>query len=171
MKLSQRRVKLDNDRYCFSAGDLRCNEQLELTVLHTVEWMCNCILIYTIIKDPSCITKISRCGWGSTIELQENSLKSSLTGTMKHCIRKQGESPTSGECSSRKVQYQEDCGGWVTAHNLQRVAANCSWDEVHAGKEIEVLQVARWERSTFELPLSSSEVQHGANRARFYWQL
>jgi len=25
-------------RYCFSAGDLRCNEQLELTVLHTV-WM------------------------------------------------------------------------------------------------------------------------------------
>jgi len=30
----------DNERhrYCFSAGDLRCNEQLELTVLHTV-WM------------------------------------------------------------------------------------------------------------------------------------
>ena len=25
-------------RYCFSAGDLRCNEQLELTVVHTV-WM------------------------------------------------------------------------------------------------------------------------------------
>ena len=25
-------------RYCFSAGDLRCNEQLELTVTHTV-WM------------------------------------------------------------------------------------------------------------------------------------
>ena len=25
-------------RYCFSAGDLRCNEQLELTVMHTV-WM------------------------------------------------------------------------------------------------------------------------------------
>ena len=62
MKFNGKRVKLDNDRYCFSAGDLRCNEQLELTVLHTVEWMCNCILIYTIIKDPSCITKISRCG-------------------------------------------------------------------------------------------------------------
>ena len=57
MKLS-RRVKLDNDRYCFSAGDLRCNEQLELTVLHTVEWTCNCTLLYTIFKDPSCITKI-----------------------------------------------------------------------------------------------------------------
>jgi hypothetical protein len=25
-------------RYCFSAGDLRCNEQLELTLMHTL-WM------------------------------------------------------------------------------------------------------------------------------------
>ena len=58
MKLSRRRVKLANDRYCFSAGDLRCNEQLELTVLHTVEWMCNCILLHTIFKDPSCNNNI-----------------------------------------------------------------------------------------------------------------
>ena len=95
--------------------------------------------------------------------MQENSLKSSLTGTMKHCIRKQGEYSNSGECSSRKVQYQEDCGGRVTAHNLQRVAANCSWDEVHAGKEIEVLQVERRELITFDFPLSFAEIQHGAN--------
>ena len=95
--------------------------------------------------------------------MQENSLKFSLTGTMKHCIRKQGESSISGECSSRKVLYQEDCGGRVTAHNVQRVAANCSWDEVHAGKEIEVLQVERWERLTFDFPLYSAEIQHGAN--------
>ena len=82
---------------------------------------------------------------------------------MKHCIRKRGESSTSGEGSSRKVQYQEDCGGRVTAHNLQRVAANCSWDEVHAGKEIEVLEVERGEQLTFNFPLSSAEIQHGAN--------
>ena len=25
-------------RYCFSAGDLRCNEQLQLTLMHTL-WM------------------------------------------------------------------------------------------------------------------------------------
>ena len=82
---------------------------------------------------------------------------------MKHCIRKQGESSISGECSSRKVRYQEGCGGRVTAHNLQRVAANCSWDEVHAGRKIQVLQVARWEQLTSDFPLSSVEVQHGAN--------
>ena len=41
--------------------------------------------------------------------------------------------------------------------------ANCSWDEVHAGKEIEVLQVERWERLTFDFPLYSAEIQHGAN--------
>ena len=50
MKLSRRRVKLDNDRYCFSAGDLRCNEQLELTVLHTVEWICNCTFVVDHIQ-------------------------------------------------------------------------------------------------------------------------
>ena len=58
MKLGRRKMKLDNDRYCFSAGDLRCNEQLELTVLHTVEWMCNCILIYTMFKDITEISKV-----------------------------------------------------------------------------------------------------------------
>ena len=65
--------------------------------------------------------------------------------------------------TSLNFHHQENSGGRITAYHIQWMAANRTWDEVYAGENAMVVEAI--------LQLLSTEVQHGAYRARFHRQL
>ena len=46
---------------------------------------------------------------------------------------------TFGNATSLNFHHQENSGGRVTAYHIQRMAANCTWDEVYAGENAVVV--------------------------------